>query len=91
MKALSLWQPWASAIAEEVVMAGFVNRITIDIDAGLPAGEIDGVIAAVVRKIGTCWADTTSGPIHDDGGRHVANARVEKLPVGLQLALERLA
>jgi hypothetical protein len=63
-----------------------ILRLTIDFDAGCTAEEAKGVTEAVLGKIDQCWADTTSGPIHDDDGRHVGNALLEKLPVRLQLS-----
>ncbi len=69
-------------------MSEHVLRITIDVDATLPAEEIDGIVVSVGEKLSRCWADTTTGPIHDADGKHVANAKVEQIPLSLQIAAE---
>lgn len=66
--------------------ANHILRLTLDFEASCTAEEAKGATEAVLAKIDQCWAETTSGPIHDEDGRHVGNATLEKLPVGLQMA-----
>lgn len=66
--------------------ANHILRLTLDFEATCTAEEAKGATEAVLAKIDQCWAETTSGPIHDDDGRHMGNAMLQKLPVGLQLA-----
>ena len=67
----------------------YVRRITIDLEAGTPTDRADPIIAAIVEKLERCWSVTTAGPIFDASGAHIANAKVEMLPLNLQLASER--
>lgn len=63
-----------------------ILRLTIEFEAGCTPEAAKDITAAVLAKIERCWADTSSGPVHDNDGRHVANALLEKLPIGMQLA-----
>ncbi|HEV2080571.1 MAG TPA: hypothetical protein VGR19_11835 [Allosphingosinicella sp.] len=65
-----------------------IRRITIELEQDKGSDELEPILSAVTAKLSSCWADTTMGPIHDGDGRHVANVKVELIPVSLQIALE---
>lgn len=65
-----------------------IRRITIELEQDKGADELEPILNAIAAKLSRCWATTTMGPVEDQSGRHVANAKVELVAITLQMALE---
>lgn len=70
------------------MVADHIKRITLDVEGDVSADDARDILDAVFAKLGSCWSENTEGPIHDDNGKHVANARVQVVPFDLQMARE---
>lgn len=69
--------------------ADTIKRITLDVEHDVSSEDANDILSSVFEKLSRCWATITEGPIYREDGRHVANARVEVVPIHKQLARDQ--